>query len=140
MSGDSSEVEVAINYLEADPWHFRSGYQKEAIWDQLKKSSRNPRDLRRLEQIALGYLPRRAYRHFWYMARFVRRRATEDFWSEVEQLSTSTTRTPESIKATWLVLARSNRPVQAWIRNERWRPRWEPDYVSNTDFLGRNEA
>lgn len=139
MAGDSSEIEVAIDFLEADPWHFRSGYQKEAIWDRLKKSELASRDLRRLEQVALSYLPRRAYRHFWYMARFVRLRAGENFWSAVERQSESTIRTPESIKATWLVLARANRPVQEWIRSEAWKARYEPGYVPQMDFFGRLE-
>jgi hypothetical protein len=140
MKGDTSEVEVAINYLEADPWHFRSGYQKETIWNRLKKSYLQPRELLRLEQITRGYLPRRAYRHFWYMVRFVRLRAGESFWSDVEQLSLSETRTPESVKATWLVCARANLPVQQWISHERWQPRWKPGYVPNMDFLHRHEA
>jgi hypothetical protein len=140
MGGDSSEINVAINYLEADPWHFRSGYQKEAIWHHLKKSPLDSRQLKHLEQIALGYLPRRAYRHFWYMARFVRQRAGVTFWTEVERLSQSVYRTPASIKATWLVLARTNQPVQAWIRTELWRPSWKPGYTPNVDFIGRAEA
>jgi hypothetical protein len=140
MRSDSSEIEVAINYLEADPWHFRSGYQKEAIWDRLKKVPLLPGQLRQLEHIALAYLPRRAYRHFWYMVRFVRLRARDEFWSEVERLGMSTVRTPETIKATWLLLARANRPVQQWIRTEQWRPTREPGHAPNMDFLRRDEA
>jgi len=137
MSGDSAETETALVYLEVDPWHFRSGYQKEMIWDRFKKMHLAPPELRRLEHVALAYLPKRAYRHFWYMARFACLCATDSFWSEIASLSEASSRTPQSIKATWLVLARSNLPVRDWISTELFRARYESGYHANLDFVGR---
>ncbi len=114
-NGDTSENEVAISYLEVDPWLDGSGYQKEVIWQRLKRRELSSRALRRLEQVALNYLNVFAHRHFWSMVRFVRIRAGEGFWAKVELLSNSSERSPSAIKATWLLLARRNHPVRRWI-------------------------
>lgn len=137
LRGDTAEIEVAIDYLDVDPMHFRSGYRKERIWQRLNQSALSDDQLRRLERIGLAYLARQTRREFWHMVRFARRRAGAQFWSEVETLSAAPARTPEAIKATWLVLARDNAPVRVWIARERLRPQWEPGRAPDVDFRQR---
>lgn len=119
--GEADGIAAALAYLEADPWHFRSGYCKEALWHTLKRIVLCPDELNRLEQLALRCLHRRIRREFWPMARFLRLRATPKFWSEIRQLADATIRTPEAIKSSWLLLACANQPVRRWIRRQSLR-------------------
>lgn len=136
-NGDTSENEVAISYLEVDPWLDGSGYKKEVIWQRLKRRELCSRALRRLEQVALNYLNLFAHRHFWSMVRFVRIRAGEGFWAKVEVLSSSSERSPSAIKATWLLLAGRNHPVRRWIGYARSGSPSSPSSNVDLDFRAR---
>ena len=84
-SGDSDAVEAAVQFLLADPYHFRSGYLKERLWRwlahlPLRASARN-----RLERAALAYLDRRICREFWAMSKTMARIGHAHFWSQVAE-------------------------------------------------------
>jgi hypothetical protein len=134
VHGDSAFVENALAFLEADPWSFRSGYHKQVIWRRLKRLPLNADDHRRLEQVALSYLPKRVRWEFWHMAKYMRLRGSPDFWETVERHAASTERTPSAIKATWLLLLRTNAPVRRCIWRELLRAKYEPGYAPTLDF------
>ncbi|MGI9301689.1 MAG: hypothetical protein ACR2RB_03140 [Gammaproteobacteria bacterium] len=137
LEGDSSEVETAVVFLEADPEFFRSGYIKEEIWKQLKRTQLSSKQLHRLQAVAIAYLRRCIRRQFWYMVRWARQHAAESFWHEVSELAR-----PENgsvgFKAHWLLLARRNLPVQNWVSEEYRRAKYNPDYTANYWFSDRD--
>ena len=138
MSLDSAEIETAIAFLEADPFHFRSGYMKEAIWRRLKAAELGPKQVRRLEAAAMSQLHRQIRRDFWYMVRFVRLRGSKVFWEGIHNLAAQDSGSP-GLKAWWMILARANYPVQNWIGTELFRPKYQKDYVPNLAFGWRAE-
>jgi hypothetical protein len=69
---DSSAIQVAIDFLVADPVHFRSGYIKEQLWRKVPKWTLSNNDRDRIEKAALSYLNKRIRRDFWYMCRAIR--------------------------------------------------------------------
>lgn len=137
VRGDSAFVENALAFLEADPWSFRSGYHKQIVWRRLKTMSLSAEDHRRLEQVALSYLPKRVRWEFWHMAKYMRLRGGPEFWETVEKLATSAERTAGAIKATWLLLVRANAPVRRCIWRELLRAKYEPGYKPTLDFGSR---
>jgi hypothetical protein len=80
-------IQTAIDFLVADPMHFRSGYTKEYVWARLLQCSLLPDDKRRLEGAALGYIRRRIDRTFWSMGRAMSRLASPDFWTAVDAVA-----------------------------------------------------
>ena len=66
---DADAIETALDFLDADPRHFRSGYTKEEIWRRLRNAPLKDSVKQRLEEVALRYLDRPVGREFWYMAR-----------------------------------------------------------------------
>lgn len=130
---DSAELETGIAFIETDPYFFRSGYMKEAIWRRFKAAVLSPKQLHRLEVAAMSQLRRQIRRDFWYMVRFVRMRATLRFWEEVGAIALEGSGAP-SLKAWWLLLARANHPVQYWIRCELMRARYEKGHVPDLSF------
>jgi hypothetical protein len=80
-------IQTAIDFLVADPMHFRSGYTKEYIWARLLQCSLLTEDKSRLEDAALGYMRRRLDRTFWAMGRAMSRIASPEFWLRVEALT-----------------------------------------------------
>jgi hypothetical protein len=88
-AGDSSELETAILFLEADPLFFRSGYMKEIIWHRLKRQMLSYAQICRLEQVFHAALTKQIRREFWHMVRFFRRQGSPVFWENVSQLASS---------------------------------------------------
>lgn len=52
--GDASGVEAAIAYLEADPWHFRSGYLKQTLARHVRRVPLTERQADRLREAILN--------------------------------------------------------------------------------------
>ena len=134
IDGSSADVGCALAFLQADPWYHRSGYHKQVVWHRFKRTVLARDELRLLEGVALDYLGRRVRREFWHMVRFVRLRGGADFWQRVEQMASDPVRSAPAIKATWLVLARQNKPVHQAIANEVRRAGYQPGYQAVLDF------
>lgn len=139
LARDSSEVETAIAFLEVDPYFFRSGYMKQVMWNRLKSIELTTSQSARLEEVAIQYVHGRIRREFWHMARFVRLRASGDFWLRIDELR-SAKESSVQIKAEWLTLARRNWPVRGWINGEMLRAHYKADYLPQLDFRARVEA
>lgn len=86
-SGDAQAVEAAVQFLLADPYHFRSGYLKARLWRWLARQQLGASARKRLERAALAYLDRRICREFWAMAKAMPRIARAGFWGEVAALA-----------------------------------------------------
>ncbi len=87
---EPSAIDEAIEYLEADPWYFRSGYVKEEIVRRLKKAPITERQRHRLAVVILRSMAtgtRRLARHLAKLAIFVDSPA---FRSRIEAFSHST--------------------------------------------------
>jgi hypothetical protein len=134
LRGESVYIENALAFLEADPWCFRSGYQKQIIWNRFKRLLLSEKELERLERIARSYLPKKVRWEFWHMAKFVRLRASAEFWQEMEQLATSAERSPSAIKANWLMLVRLNVPVRQCLWRQLRRSKYQQGYVPILDL------
>ena len=98
-------VASALDFLEADPRHFGSGYTKEKVWRRLRRAPLDSCDGARLEQIALAYLTRQTGREFWLMARVMSTRGSTDFWRAVAELESSAEE-PRKTRASYLLLYR----------------------------------
>lgn len=101
-SCDMEALEIALDYLEADPYCFGSGYRKEMLWKHLPRCPLKNRQISRLENIALSYTRRRMRREFWYMARAMARIGREAFWQEVREYAAQTSGRPEGVRAACL--------------------------------------
>lgn len=134
IDGSSPDVGCALAFLQADPWYHRSGYHKQVVWHRFKRTVLAREELRLLEGVALDYLGRRVRREFWHMVRFVRLRGSTDFWRRVEQMASDPVRSAPAIKATWLVLARQNKPVHRAIAKEVRRAGYQPGYQAMFDL------
>jgi hypothetical protein len=64
-------VETAIAFLEADPWFFRSGYEKQKIIQHLKRAPLTEAHRQRLARVVLAAIDGRdrvEFRHFGRLA------------------------------------------------------------------------
>src|SRR5579862_7619773 len=85
--GESAAIAAALDFLEADPLHFRSGYTKEKVWRRLRSAPISLADKNRLEKIALRYLERRIGREFWVMAKVMSKLGSEEFWRNAANIA-----------------------------------------------------
>ncbi|NLR99172.1 hypothetical protein HGP17_20320 [Rhizobium sp. P38BS-XIX] len=72
--GDARGVEMAIEFLEADPWFFRSGYIKANLARFLKRVPLSKRQVRRLESVLLKIVDERnteEFRNYCRLARVI---------------------------------------------------------------------
>jgi len=83
--GDQDAVDAAIQFLLADPYHFRSGYLKERLWRWLARLPHSASARNRLERAALSYLDRRICREFRAMCKAMARLGRAQFWSQVAE-------------------------------------------------------
>lgn len=86
---EPAAIQVAIDFLDADPRHFRSGYLKEELWRRIRNAPLIQEDKTRLEGIAMKYLDRRISRDFWWMARVMSVLAPKTFWDRVRAVAES---------------------------------------------------
>jgi hypothetical protein len=69
--GHARYVETAIAFLEADPWFFRSGYEKQKIIQHLKRAQLSETQRLRLARVVLAAIDGRdrvEFRHFGRLA------------------------------------------------------------------------
>lgn len=94
-AGDPEFVERAICYLEVDPYHFRSGYNKATLIRCLKRLPLTPKQQDRLRAVVLQALDgddRRGFRDYWRLAS---RLQTPEFMDQIiERLPSPESRVP----------------------------------------------
>ena len=72
-AGDAAAVELAVVFLEADPWFFRSGYVKADLIRRLQRLTLTPKLIDRLSAVVLAVVDGRDRREFRWYARLARR-------------------------------------------------------------------
>ena len=117
---DPIAIESAIQFLLADPYHFRSGYLKEYLWHWLQHCPLSNSDKHKLEQAALLYLKRRITREFWAMCKAMARLASAKFWIDVA-LYTKQSNTPEAFRALYLLAHAANIQAGSILRRSIYR-------------------
>jgi hypothetical protein len=84
-SGDTSMVEVLIQFLEEDPVFFRSGYWKEELLDHLKRYEHSKSNRARLQAVCLDAVDRRGRREFLRYCRLAAKIADPPFVALLEK-------------------------------------------------------
>ena len=70
-AGNGCAIDSAVAFLEADPWFFRSGYEKQALIRHLKRASLSTHQRERLAHVVLAAIDGRdrvEFRHFCRLA------------------------------------------------------------------------
>jgi hypothetical protein len=134
VQGTNPNIELALAYLEADPFVFRSGYHKQVIWNRIKQMVLSPNEKQRIEYVALNYLDKRVHWEFWSMAKYVRLRGSSEFWQITTKLASASARSNTAIKAHWLLLFLENQPIRQRIAREFLRAKYQPEYQPMVDF------
>jgi hypothetical protein len=99
---EPSAIQDAIDFLDADPQHFRSGYTKEEVWRRIRNAPLIQTDKNRLQDAALRYLDRRISREFWAMARVMSVLAAAQFWERVQMVAEGD-EVPKNVRAQHLL-------------------------------------
>ena len=90
--GDPGAIEMAVRFLEADPWYFRSGYHKADVLKLLRKLPLTDEQCARLRDLILDHVrgrPRRETRDF---CRFAPKVTNAEFESEVKTIAQNSNR------------------------------------------------
>ena len=88
-AGDPAGLEIAISFLEADPWFFGTGYVKTKLMRFIKPSMLTPEDTQRLQQVVLAVVDKRDERDFREYCRFARKVDAPELWEQLSQRLTS---------------------------------------------------
>lgn len=115
--GDPAAVEAAVQFLLADPYHFRSGYLKERLWRWLARLPLSASMRGRLECAALAYLDRRICREFWVMCKAMPRFGSAQFWAQVAERALAISAGATAKRATLLLAHGAN--IQAGARTRQ---------------------
>lgn len=87
--GEEAAVEVAIKYLELDPYYFRSGYSKERILRILKKLELSKKQQDRLRNVILSKVDSHDCREFRAYCRLAKKLNDEGLLKRLKQRSGS---------------------------------------------------
>jgi hypothetical protein len=83
--GDPEAVEMAVRYLEADPWFFRSGYIKEELLQALRRIDLTDDQSERLRSVILERITKGSGREFRRYCRLAKRLMNAAFVARVRQ-------------------------------------------------------
>jgi hypothetical protein len=90
--GDVTAIEMAIRFLEANPWFFRSGYHKADILKMLSKHPLSDEQCLRVRKLILERLRDRPVREMRAYARFAPRVSTPQFEAEITSIAENANR------------------------------------------------
>ena len=101
-NGDLQAVEMAVRYLEADPWFFRSGYIKEELLKGLKRVALTEDQRERLRAVILERINKGSGREFRRYCRLAKTLMTTAFSKQVREAMMSTD-ADISRRASWVM-------------------------------------
>ncbi|WP_077106906.1 hypothetical protein [Agrobacterium sp. DSM 25558] len=101
-NGDARGVEMAIEFLEADPWFFRSGYIKANLARFLKHVRLSNHQVRRLEKVLLKIVDERNTQEFRNYCRLACIIATPALIEALKERLTDES-LPRRLRATWML-------------------------------------
>ena len=87
--GDVQAVEMAVRFLEVDPWFFRSGYIKEEILLALRKVTLTDDQRERLREVIMDRINKGSGREFRRYCRLAKNLVNADFVTKVGRAMTS---------------------------------------------------
>jgi hypothetical protein len=108
--GDARGVEMAIEFLEADPWFFRSGYIKANLARFLKRVPLSKQRVRRLESVLLKIVDERnteEFRNYCRLARVIATPALQE--ALIERLTDENL--GRRLRATWMLSCIGEHPI-----------------------------
>jgi hypothetical protein len=86
-AGDPTAIEMAVRFLEADPWYFRSGYHKADFLRLLRKHALSDDQSSRLRDVILKRVRGRPVREVRSYCRFAPKVTNAAFESEVVSIA-----------------------------------------------------
>ena len=95
---------MAIEFLEADPWFFRSGYIKANLARFLKRVTLSNQNVRRLEKVLLKIVDERHTQEFRDYCRLARVVATPALTEALKERLTEET-LDRRLRASWMLFA-----------------------------------
>jgi hypothetical protein len=101
-TGDPSAVEMAVRFLEANPWYFRSGYHKADILKLLQKQPLSDDHCAQLRWVILERVRGRPVREMRAYGRLAIKISTPEFEAELTNLGQNANR--EAVRHAQLVL------------------------------------
>ena len=101
-AGSAEAIEMAIRYLEADPWYFRSGYHKADMLRLLRKHPLNEDQNSRLRRLILLRVRGRHVRETRDYCRFAPKVTNPDFEAEIRDIAAHSNRIA-SRHAQWVI-------------------------------------
>lgn len=101
-NGDARGVEMAIEFLEADPWFFRSGYIKANLARFLKHVTLSNQQVRRLEKVLVKIVDERNTQEFRNYCRLACIIATSELIEALKE-RLADKRLPRRLRATWML-------------------------------------
>jgi hypothetical protein len=90
--GDVTAIEMAIRFLEANPWYFRSGYYKVDILKLLGKHPLSDEQGARMRKVILERVRDRPVREMRAYARFAPKVSTPEFEAEMTDIAENSNR------------------------------------------------
>lgn len=102
---DPGSIEMAVRFLEADPWFFRSGYIKADLLRWLRRAPLSDAQLGRLRGVVLERIEGPGRREFRRYARFAPRLDTPEFRAAIRaRVHSADTRTSRHARWVWALL------------------------------------
>ncbi|HKD78863.1 MAG TPA: hypothetical protein VKH81_04170 [Candidatus Angelobacter sp.] len=90
--GDAAAIEMAVQFLEANPWYFRSGYYKADILRLLRKHPLNEDQGARMRKLILERVQGLPVREIRAFARFTPKVTTPEFEAEIVNIAENANR------------------------------------------------
>jgi hypothetical protein len=129
--GDSAVLETAIQFLEADPWFFRSGYIKEYLIRFVIRCELSDEQAARLRDVVMHAIEERDRREFRRYCRLARRVTTLEFRAELEYLARRRYTLPIS------ETLRRDKPLVRHDARLRQRAQWALAYIDGRPLPDR---
>ncbi|HLI68014.1 MAG TPA: hypothetical protein VKU90_16740 [Caulobacteraceae bacterium] len=85
-AGDADSIDPMIDFLEADPMFFRSGYIKADVLRWINRLPLTTTQMRRLQAVVVGVTERRGGREFRRYCNLARRLEDTEFRLQIERL------------------------------------------------------
>jgi hypothetical protein len=128
--GEPAAVEMAVLFLEADPWFFRSGYVKERLLRRLARLDHADAIKDRLRAILIAAVDGRDRREFRRCCRLARAVSDPSLHAALEQRGLAPNAGIRR-RAEWMLAAMEHRPVSPALvaAHSAW---WRADVVSAT--------
>lgn len=114
---DLNALETAIEFLEADPYFFRSGYVKENLLRRVRRYTLAPEHIYRLQSVVLNVVDKHFCREFREYCKLARKVDSADFRLQLDSRTRDTDKSVQT-RAQWVLdwLAKSGSKGSSALR------------------------